>query len=114
MRTIFVNAGGTYGFMAVGQALRKVTLATGASSTLTHDTTYRALCFGGDSVLYVADTDALYSIDQSTGAKTEIADIRDITNILYKDTDELWVLSGNSWLLVSSLTGAYTYVTQDL
>ena len=102
MKRIFVNAGGTSGFIAVGDTLSKVTLATGASTTLTTDCRYTALCYGGDSVLYGANKEGLYSIDQTTGAKTQIAYVEDIDNIAYKDTDEVWVLSHNSWLLVQT------------
>ncbi len=106
MDRIFVNAGGTYGFMAEGQALRKITLADGTNVTLTTDTEYTALCYGGDTVLYGATNDELVSINQSNGARTILMKLAgEIDNILYKDTDELWVTVGNSFKLID--------ITQD-
>ena len=73
MHRIYVNAGGTSGFMAVGQSLRKITLATGASTSLTNDRTYTALMYGGNSVLYGASIGEIGSINQTTGVFTKIA-----------------------------------------
>ncbi len=108
MERIFVNAGGTYGFMAEGDCLRKVTLATGVSTTLTTGIKYKALCYGGDSVLYGADSNFLYSIHQTTGAATKLAPIRNIDSIIYKDLDEVWVTSGNSYILVGTAVDTAT------
>jgi hypothetical protein len=121
MKRIYVAAGATYGFMAVGPSLRKITLATGASVTLTNDKTYTALCYGGDSVLYGADKDGIYTINQTTGAATPVADIDgEVDNIVYKDTDELYMTNGNSLLSMYTTTagggtvGAPTYLKQDI
>ncbi len=120
MKRIYIAAGSTYGFMAVGPSLRKITLATGASATLTNDKSYTALCYGG-TTLYGADQDGIYTINQTTGAATPISDIEgEVDNIVYKDTDELYLTNGNA---LSSMvtntagggtTGAVTYLKQDL
>jgi hypothetical protein len=110
----FVNAGGTYGFLGVGDTLRKITLADGTDVTLTTNSMYTALCYGGDSVLYGATPDGLYSIAQDTGVATLITKIQNIDNIIYKDTDEIWVLTGNSMMLVDITDGSYTFVLQNL
>lgn len=116
MDRIFINAGGTSGFMAVGTSFRKITLATGASATLTEDVTYTALCYGGDTVLYGAYEGKIGSINQTTGAFTKIADWKDgkIDNIVYKDADELWFTCGGSLVLMDFTDGSYAYVVQDL
>ena len=121
MKRIYIDAGGTSGFMAVGTSLRKITLATGASTTLTEDREYTALMYGADSLLYGADKSGIYVIDQTTGAATKLATLdTPIDNLVYKDVDEIYMTGGNSMASMYTTTagggviGAKTYIRQDL
>lgn len=115
MKRTYVAAGATYGFMAVGSSLRKVTLATGVSETLTTLNRYTALCYGGDTVLYGATKSEVVSINQTTGAPTVLFAVEGtVDNIVYKDTDELYLTIGNSLLVVDTDDGAVTYINQSI
>lgn len=104
----------TSGYLSVGDTLRKITLADGTDITLSVNAMYTALCLGGDGVLYGATPDGLYTVHLTTGVATLIGKIQNIDNIIYKDTDEIYVLTGNSMMLVDTTDGSYTYVLQNL
>ncbi len=115
MNRIYVAAGATYGFLAAGPALRKVTLATGASTTLTTLNRYTALCYGGDSELYGATKSEVVSINQTTGAATVLAVVDGtVDNIVYKDADELYLTIGNALMSVNIGTGAFTNIVTNI
>ena len=115
MNKIYISAGGTYGFLAIGQSLRKVTLATGASTSLSNDREYTALVYGGNSVLYGVYNGAIGIINQTTGAFTEITKVHDqVDNLVYKDVDEVWFTTQNSLGVINTGTGVITWLTHSL
>lgn len=114
MKRIYVAAGATYGFMAAGSALRKVTLATGASTTLKTDVRYTALCYGS-TTLFGATANGVYTINQTTGVATLLFKVSgDVTSIVYKDADELYLVVGNVLMLVDTDDGATTYLNYNI
>ncbi len=103
MKRILISISSTVGFMAEGQTLSKIALATGVRTPLTTDKTYTALCYGGDSVLYGAHRDEIGTIHQTTGVFTPISNVDGIVdNIMYKDADEIWFTIGNSMVLLET------------
>ena len=119
MNRIIVNAGGTYGFMAEGSTLRKITLGTGAHTTLDTKRTYTTLCYGGNSVLYGASNDEIGIINQSTGAFTVLVNnLSKVSGIMYKDTDEIWIMTGDALKLINTdpttATGTAVITTETI
>lgn len=114
MKRIYVAAGATYGFMAAGVALRKVTLASGVSETLDTTNRYTALCYGG-TTLFGATKSEIVSINQTTGAATVLALVDGtVDNIVYKDADELYITIGNALMSVNTGTGVFTNIVTDI
>lgn len=114
MSRVMVDAGGVYGFMAEGPALRKIILADGTHENLGNTRTYTALCYGGDGVLYGANKDEIGTINQTTGAFTPIRNVSShIYSIVYKDIDEVWYITDDAMVLLRTDTGAITYVKQN-
>ena len=105
---------GTSGYLIQANTLQKVNLATGASAPLSTINEYTCIAYG-NSVLYGATKDALYSIHVTTGVATLVTRLRDIKEIMYQDTTTLVILTGNSMvalaLSVSTATGTSTRTT---
>ena len=104
---------GTNAYVAKHEGLNKIVAGTGAQSTLVNNKRFVSLTYG-NSTLYGADKDGIYSINTTTGALTPIVDMPGITHVMYHSTTNLLVLKGNSLVNVVIATGAYTYIRQDM
>lgn len=104
---------GTNLYLATQGSLQKIVVATGASSTINNDKFFVSLTYG-NSILYAADQDGIYSVNVTTGALTPIVDMEGITGIMYFSATHLLVLKGNSLAYVAVADGSYTYKRQDL
>jgi len=108
-----ITSDGTNLYVAKQDALQKIVVSTAASSTLSKNTRYLSLTYG-NSILYGSDMDGIYSINVTTGARTEIASMKGVTHIMYFSATHLMVLKGNSLIYMAVADGTYTYKRQDM
>ena len=102
-------------YIAKENGLRKIVISTGVDTTLAGCEDYRfdALCYG-NSVLYGANTEGIYSIHVTTGVCTQISTIKDIEALVYTSTTKLAAIVKNSLLDITISTGVGTYKSQVL
>ncbi len=104
---------GTNAYVATQNSLQKVVASTGVSTSIINDETFIALTYG-NSVLYGANANGIYSIHVTTGVRTLIVKMDGITDIKYFTTTNLLVLKGNSLINVTLGDGTYAYIKQDM
>ena len=104
---------GTNVYVATQGSLQKIVAATGVNTTLDNTKRFNALTYG-NSTLWGADQDGIYSINVTTGALTEVVMLPGITQIIYFTTTNMLVLKGNSLVNVTLADGSYAYIAQNL
>jgi hypothetical protein len=104
---------GTNAYVAVGSSLQKIVAATGVSTSIINDDVFNSLTYG-NSILYGANANGIYSIHTTTGVRTLIVKMDGITSIMYFTTTNMLVLKGNSLINVLLADGSYTYIKQDM
>lgn len=104
---------GTNIYVATESSLQKIVASTKVSTTINNDERLVALAYG-NSTLFAANVNGLYSVHVTTGVMTLIAKMEGITSIAYFTTTHIHVLKGNSLIDVLLADGTYTYVKQDM
>jgi hypothetical protein len=104
---------GTNAYVAVGSSIQKIVAATGVSTSIVNDDKFNSLTYG-NSILYGANDNGIYSIHVTTGVRTKIVKMEGITSLMYFSTTNILALKGNSLVNVLLADGSYTYIKQDM
>ena len=104
---------GTNIYLVNEDSLQKIVASTKVSTTLNQEEGIVDLTYG-NSILYAATINGIYSVHVTTGVMTKIAKMDGITGIAYFTTTHIHVLKGNSLIDVLLADGTYTYVKQDV
>lgn len=103
----------TVSYNTQANGINAVTVSGGASVTLAPGEKFVDIAYG-NSTLYGLTKGDLYTVNVSTGALTRIARIEGGNAVSVYSSTQLLVVRGNSLLLVTIATGAYTYLKQNL
>lgn len=103
---------GTNIYLAQGNGLRKIVISTGVDTTL-NALDWVSLSYG-NSILYGATKDSIYSIHVTTGVATLLGRVEDVTSIIYVSADLLFVTTINSGFTFVPSTEAIDYISQVL
>ncbi len=93
--------------------IRAVVVATTVDSTLAAGEVFKDIAYG-NTTLYGITDGSVFSINVTTGALTRIARINGATSISVYSATQLLLIVGNSLILMTISTGAYTYLKQDI